>query len=802
MDEPVRPTSDETIASGPLTQVAPDTALHGSSIGSDTTGTHPESGLVVDTGVRRLVADWETTRSPSDLTDYLPDAAAIRRAALIDLIMVDLEYRWLRGGQPKRIADYCREFPELLAEPLPPELVYEEFRVRRASGAGVEPSEYLIGFPLQADRFEWLLEHDLPGHRGAPVPIELPENTEFAAGQQLDDFELVAELGHGAFARVFLARQLSMQRPVALKISRNVGTEPQTLAQLDHPYIVRVFDQRLFEDRQVRVLVMEYVPGGTLLDVVKLVRATPPELRSGQLLIESIDKVLARKGEVRPSESSVRAEIAALSWPETVAWIGMRLADALEYACAHGVLHRDIKPANVLLSVEGVPKLADFNVSSSDSVDPAGRSGFVGGSVAYMAPEQLAAVSPEWAAGAAPVDTRSDIYALGVMLWELLTGVRPFEDAPAGGPQASPGDVLAIRRRGVDPAARTRLPADCPAALRRVLMTSLAFEPADRWSSGRKLARQFALCLDPHARDLVDPRPGSWRSTLSRWSLPILLAAIGIPNLLAAGYNYYYNRVLIISDLSPEAQDHLEQVHLLVGGLAFPLGAFLILYWCRLALSVPRGLRRGRRYEPETLARARTATLNLGHRAVVVAFVLWVVAGVAYPIALQAAAGGIPSHAYSHLIASLAVCGAVAVAYPFFILTFYAVRCVYPILLSHGEIGSADGRDLRSLGRSITRYLAVAASVPLVGVAGLSFVGAEPGNAVNATVRALCIGGILAFIGVYQLFRWVEGDLRALTRVVSLGGSRGYAADIDAPESVQTPRREPQVSPPAVPTGR
>ncbi|MFD4180949.1 protein kinase [Rhodococcus sp. NPDC058514] len=776
MNEPVRPTSDETIASGPLTELAPDIGMHGSpTASSDTTGSHPERGLVVDSGVRRLAADWEATRAPADLTDYLPDAAAIRRAALIDLVRVDLEYRWLRGGQPKRIADYCLEFPELLAEPLPPELVYDEFRVRRASGATVEPNEYLLHFPQQADRFEWLLEHDMSWGPGASTPIELPENAEFAVGQQLDDFDLVAELGHGAFARVFLARQLSMQRPVALKISRNVGTEPQTLAQLDHPYIVRVFDQRLIEDRQVRVLVMEYVPGGTLLDVVKVVRATPPEQRTGQLLIDTIDKVLARKGEVRPSESSVRAEIAALSWPETVAWIGLRLADALEYACAHGVLHRDVKPANVLLSVEGVPKLADFNVSSSDAVDPAGRAGFVGGSVAYMAPEQLAAVSagstvPESASTAAPIDTRSDIYALGVMLWELLTGVRPFDDAPAGGAQPSPDEVLAIRRRGVNPAARATVPADCPAALSRVLMTSLAFDPDDRWSSGRKLARQFALCLDPHARDLVDPRPGSWRGALSRWSLPILLAAIGIPNLLAAGYNYYYNRVLIISGLSPEAQDHLELVHLVIGGLAFPLGAILILYWCRLALIVPRGLRRGQRYEPEILGRARTATLNLGHRAVVVSFALWVVAGVAYPIALQVAAGGIPSSAYSHLIASLAVCGAVAVAYPFFILTFYAVRCVYPILLSHGEIGSADGRDLRALGRIITRYLAVAASVPLVGVAGLSFVGADPGNAVNATVRALCVGGIVAFIGVYQLFGWIGGDLRALIRVVSLSG--------------------------------
>lgn len=194
----------------------------------------------------------------------------------------------------------------------------------------------------------------------------------------------------------------------------------------------------------------------------------------------------------------------------------------------------------------------------------------------------------------------------------------------------------------------------------------------------------------------------------------------------------------------------------------------LIIYWCRLAFTVPRGLRHGRSYSPEILGKARAATLGLGDRAVVVSFGLWVVAGVAYPVALQVTAGGIPFRAYMQLLASLAVCGAVALAYPFFILTFYAVRCLSPILLSHGELRKSDGYRMRALGRSLPRYLAVAASVPLIGVAGLSFVGGTTGDAVNETVRALCLGGIFAFIGVYQLFRRIESDLRALERVVWL----------------------------------
>ncbi|MFF0817319.1 protein kinase [Rhodococcus sp. NPDC003318] len=757
---------DATVAGGPLTELGVAARFAPGGTGSEPASRSggPSAGVVVDTGVARLVAEWEEdNRPPDDLRDYLPDTDAIRRAALIELVMVDLAYRWIRVRRPKRIADYCLEFPELLTGPIPPELIYEEYRVRRLAGEDVRADDYVAEFPEQAERFAWLLEHD--PRSGDSGPSALPDSGELQVGERLDDFDLVAELGHGAFARVFLARQTAMQRWVALKLSRNVGAEPQTLAQLDHPYIVRVYDQRVLEDRRLRALFMEYVPGGTLLDVVRMVRATPPQRRTGQLLLDSIDRELARKGVTGPGESSVRAEVAALSWPETVAWIGLRLAEALEYAREQGVLHRDVKPANVLLTAEGIPKLADFNVSSGDTVAVPGSTGVVAGSLAYMSPEQLA-LSAGATSGADPgvrIDTRSDIYSLGVMMWELLTGERPFPDAE------TPAEALERRRSGVDEATAARLPEECPVALRRVLLTALEPQPDRRWSTGRKFARQFALCLDPRARGLVDPSPGSRRSAAVPWALPIVLAAIGIPNLLATAFNYYYNRETIIRTLSPAAQQSLEQVHLLIGVVAFPLGALLILWWCRLAITVPRDVQRGVVYDERTLGRARRATLALGHRAVVVAFTLWVVAGVLYPVSLQLVAGEIPPRTFTQLLTSLAVCGAVAVAYPYFFLTLYAVRSLYPVLLSHGEIHSDDGRDLRALGVLSTRYLAVAASVPLIGVAGLSFAGADRPGYVDLTVRLLCLGGIVGFIAVYQLFRRIDADLRALRRVVTLG---------------------------------
>ncbi|SNS71175.1 serine/threonine-protein kinase [Rhodococcoides kyotonense] len=601
-------------------------------------------------------------------------------------------------------------------------------------------------------------------------PGKRDELEDLDVGDRLDDFDLLMGLGRGAFARVFLSRQRSMQRIVAVKISEDRGSEPQTLAQLDHDYIVRVFDQRVLPDKQLRLLYMQYLPGGTLLDVLVRTRGIPASERSGQTLLDAVDTAIELKGGLTPTDSTVRQHLSTLSWPETVAWLGRRLAEALNYAGERGVLHRDIKPANVLLTAEGVPKLADFNISFSESVKGDSPVAYFGGSLSYMSPEQLEACHPGKPGAAEDLDTRSDLYSLGVVLWELLTGDKPFDEAdvgPTAGDRTTIDGLLTMRLAGVEDTALTSLPADCPTTLRRVLLKCLAPNPDDRWPTGRELAQQFDLCLDAHARDLVDPPPSSPRLRLRPFTVPVMTAAIGIPNMIAAVYNYQHNKALIISDLSAEAQSRFEAVSTLINGVCWPLGLALILFCGRRVLAVPHALRKGRAVSEERLALTRTDTLLIADRVVAVCLGLWIVAAIAYPVSLQIAAGSIPPKAFVHFFASLGVCGAMATAYPFFLVSLFTIRCLYPSLLPYGHADSEDTRRLQALDRRSVVYLAIAGSIPLVAVAGLTFVPAEDIPDIIDVVRVVCVGGIAAFVASYSIFRLLERDLRALRRVVS-----------------------------------
>jgi serine/threonine protein kinase len=738
---------------------------------------------VIDPGVDAIAgfaAEWQRCLrgdrfAPPRLADYVPDGAQLHLTVLTDLVRIDLRQRWSRVGLGKRIVEYRKEFPEIEHSPELADLVFEEFLARRRHGP-LDADAFLAEYPELAARVRALLVDTgnvatgdvATGNADAGVDddqavVDSAQAAalvaELAPGQRIDDFDLRTDLGTGALGRVFLARQRSMQRLVAVRFSAGASDVPRTMAQLDHPHIVRVFDQRVPADSAaLRLVYMQYMPGGTALGVLAE-RRRSLETAGGTRLLRAVDAAMEAKGEIRQTDSSVRADIAALSWPETVAWVGRRLADALDYAHRHGVVHRAIKPENVLFTAEGIPKLADFALQPAGGANPVTHHD----ALTYRSSEELAAALDP---AAADPDIRSDIFSLGVLLWEMLTGAVPFDDSTD-----SEGTRLATaleqRRRGVDANALKQIPADCPPALRRVLLTCLEPDPDRRWQDGATLAQQLDLCLDERARDLVDPPEGSWRRRLRAWRIPLVTLAVAVPNALASLYNVQHNNRLIHSRQTAEAQHQFEIFTAVVNLVTFSIGTVVLVYLCRYLIFVPYGLSKGVRYSSDILHRTRTDAILLGDRAVLVIFSMWMLSGISFPIALHGTADAVSTADYVHFVVLHAVGGAIALTYPFFLVNFYIVRCIYPMLLSHGEISEQDARHLHRLRRRCGFYLSVAASIPLLAVAGATLLSPTDLTEIIVNVRILCIGSIIAFVGTYILFRALENDLRALERVTA-----------------------------------
>ncbi|MBX9624711.1 MAG: serine/threonine protein kinase, partial [Gemmataceae bacterium] len=421
---------------------------------------------------------WAAGGDPPDPARFLPEGPPpVRRMILVELVKYDIDQR-IGRKLDRPLEDYLRAFPELAAGEPPADLLYEDFHLRRQAGQSPDPADYFRRFPGRAAELGRLLGGTAQGRSTAAHAVRVPAG--FDAGDRVDEFDLLALLGEGQFARVFLARQRGMQRLVALKVSADRGAEAETLAQLDHPHIVRVYDQRAVPGRGVRLVYMPYLPGGTLHEVVAHAKAVPADRRSGRTLLEAVDAALERRGETPPAASAAREVWAGRSWAGAVCAVGAKLAAALDHAHRHDVLHRDVKPANVLLTAEAEPLLADFNVGCCSKLDGAGPAAFFGGSLGYMAPEHLEAFDPAHPRPAESLDGRADVFGLAVTLWELATGSRPF------GPEAFTGNwptvlaALAERRRaGPDPTAVAAFPAGLP-GLREVLLRCLDPDPDRR----------------------------------------------------------------------------------------------------------------------------------------------------------------------------------------------------------------------------------------------------------------------------------------------------------------------------------
>lgn len=393
----------------------------------------------------------------------------------------ELERR-LRAGEPGSAADVLRDFPDVLADKDSAlEVIYTEFLVREELDQHPQPKDWFGQFPDWVSDLEELFQ--VHAHvRGAVVGQSTFADPNFSGatgnaggsaslGDWAGAYDLIAELGRGGMGVVYKARHRALDRIVALKmILGGVHADPRfrtrfereaaAVARLQHPHIVQVFE--VGEHDGTPYFTMEYVDGGTLAQ----------QLSTGPLT---------------PARSAELVE---------------QLGQAVQHAHDRGILHRDLKPGNVLLSgirsqesgVRGqesggekdktltpdqplTPKIADFGLAKLTTEDGSStQSGAVVGTPAYMSPEQAAGDTKN-------VGPTADVYALGAILYECLTGRPPFE-------ATSHLEVL-NQVREATPVPPSRLRAKLPKDLETVCLKCLEKDPARRYATAGLLAEDL-----------------------------------------------------------------------------------------------------------------------------------------------------------------------------------------------------------------------------------------------------------------------------------------------------------------------
>ncbi len=342
--------------------------------------------------------------------------------SLAERLAEEMRRRWERGENP-RAEELLDRHPELWDHPeAAAELIYEEVCLRRERGEANASGEVLRRFPHWAAQLRVLLDCHRALEEGRAGP-EFP-----AAGERLGDFALVAELGRGSQGRVFLATQPALAgRPVVLKLSPLASGEYLALARLQHTHIVPLYSVADFPERRLRALCLPYFGGTTLAALLAALRGVTPARRTGADLLHALEQAQADVPLAVRVSGPACERLAGAGYVEAICRLGVGLADALQYAHERGLLHLDLKPSNVLLAGDGQPMLLDFHLARGPIAAGAPAPAWLGGTPAYLSPEQCAAMEAVRRDTPVPraVDARSDVYSLGLVFYEALAGTLP-----------------------------------------------------------------------------------------------------------------------------------------------------------------------------------------------------------------------------------------------------------------------------------------------------------------------------------------------------------------------------------------
>ena len=360
-----------------------------------------------------------------------------------------------RGGERPRAEEFLAQLPDL-RDPDAVQVIYEEACLRLEEGEDPETlsSELLRRFPRWRSKLALLLDcHQL---MCTPREADFPET-----GDELGDFELLAELGRGAHGRTFLASQGSLaHRPLVLKITPAGHDEHLSLARLQHMHIVPLYFEQVLPDRNIRVLGMPYLGGTTLDRILDAVCAVPVPDRAGRHILEVLDRCDAARAIATeyPTNGPFLRYLAQASYVQAVCWVGACLAEALQYAHDRGLVHMDVKASNVLIAGDGQPMLLDFHLARGPVGAGWSATDRLGGTPGCMSPEQHEAMAAiRWGgAVAVVVDGRSDIYSLGLLLYEALGGDLATDSQPRRGGRSKP--ATRGSRRGSRTSSRSAWP--------------------------------------------------------------------------------------------------------------------------------------------------------------------------------------------------------------------------------------------------------------------------------------------------------------------------------------------------------
>jgi serine/threonine protein kinase/Tfp pilus assembly protein PilF len=365
---------------------------------------------------------------------------------------------------------------------------YDEYLRLREAGEPVDAESFCQRYPaLRKSLLKLLAAHRFYEENPDYIaPSDAPVWPR--AGHEFMGYGLEAELGRGAFARVFRARERAVgDRLVVVKVALRGAAEAATLGRLRHDNVVPVLSVHLDPASGFTMVCMPYQGPATLARVLDHFPDPPP--RHAHYLLDAArdDRHPAPEGVPPPHRRLVRG-----GYVEAVGHVGVQMADALAKVHALGILHCDLKPSNVLLSPDGRPLLLDFNLAFDPNV-PDHR---LGGTLPYMAPEQLRAIDPERRGDPRRVEARSDLYALGVILFELLTGAHPFGKVPA---KLSDARVYLRDAQQRGPRSLRQLNPSVGRPLARLIESCLAAEPEGRPASAAELAAGLREALTPWA---------------------------------------------------------------------------------------------------------------------------------------------------------------------------------------------------------------------------------------------------------------------------------------------------------------